>query len=93
VTNEDVVRGDQQAIIGESDHEQHRAAPGEGIRAPLTSEGADHAEFSVFDGHGNESVVVVAEDEEGRTAEGTGTDSASAAADARRPGDRLGGAF
>lgn len=93
MTNEDVKQGNQQAIIGETDHPQHRAAPGEGIRAPLASEGADHPEFSVFDGKGNESVVVVGPNEEGRTAEGTGPSSAAAAADAKDPDDMLGREF
>ncbi|HEX3424730.1 MAG TPA: hypothetical protein VHT30_01270 [Acidimicrobiales bacterium] len=93
MVNEDVVKGNQQAIIGESDHEQHRAGPGEGVRAPLTSEGADHPEFSIFDGKGNESVVVVAPNAEGRPAEGTGPDAAAAMADAKRPGNQLGEDF
>ncbi|HEX3541848.1 MAG TPA: hypothetical protein VHT75_15550 [Acidimicrobiales bacterium] len=94
MTNEDIKKpGNQQAEIGDLDHPQRRAAPGEGHRAPLTSEGADHPEFSIFDGKGNESVVVVAPDEEGRTAEGTGPSSAAAAADAKKPGDLLGGDF
>jgi hypothetical protein len=90
---EDIQQGNQQAVIGETDHPQHRAAPGEGIRAPLASDGADHAEFSIFDGKGNESVVVVTEDDEGRRAEGTGDGSAAATADAKKPGDRLGADF
>jgi hypothetical protein len=94
MANEDDVReGNQDAVIGDSDHPQHRAGPGEGIRAPLVQDGADHAEFSIFDGKGNESVVVVTTDDEGRTAEGTGATSAEAMADAKKPGDRLGKAF
>lgn len=84
---------DQGATIGDSDHPQHRAGPGEGIRAPLAQEGADHAEMSVFDGAGNEQVVVVADDEEGRLGEGTGDSSAEAMDDARKSGDRLGQGF
>ena len=93
MTNEDVKQGNQQAIIGETDHPQHRAAPGEGIRSPLASEGADHPEFSIFDGKGNESVVVVGPDKDGRTAEGTGPSSAAAAADAENPEGLLGQDF
>jgi hypothetical protein len=49
--------------------------------------------MSVFDGAGNESVVVIAEDDEGRLSEGTGASSAEAMADAKKPGDRLGHGF
>ncbi len=89
----DPTYGDQGATIGETDHPQHRAGPGEGIRAPLTSEGADHPQMSVFDGEGNEEVVVVADDEEGRPSQGTGASSQDAMADARKPGDQLGEGF
>ena len=84
---------DSQAVIGETEHEQHRAGPGEGVRAPLASEGADYAEMSVFDGAGNESVVVVAGNDEGKMSKGTGTASDEAMADAKDPGDRLGEGF
>ncbi|MGH9127059.1 MAG: hypothetical protein ACRDZ8_20405 [Acidimicrobiales bacterium] len=93
MANEDVVQGNQQAVIGETDHEQHRAAPGEGVRAPLVSEGADHAEFSIFDGKGNESVVVLGTDADGRPSEGTGPSSDAALADAKTPGKVIGKAF
>jgi hypothetical protein len=83
VDNEERARavreGDQSAVIG-NDGDRHRAGPGEGVRAPLVSEGADHAEFSVFDGKGNESVVVVGADSKGRTSQGTGASSEEAAA-------------
>jgi hypothetical protein len=87
--NESVRQGDQGAVIGEAPGPQHRAGAGEGIRAPLTEEGADHAEFSVFDGQGNESVVVVTSDEEGSPAEGAGPSAEAAMADAKKPGDPL----
>ena len=72
----------QEGIAGDSDHPQHRAGPGEGVRAPLLADGGDAAEISVFDGAGNESVVRMKTDAEGRTAQGTGPDSEAAAADA-----------
>src|SRR5207245_11331530 len=65
----------------------------EGVRAALDADGADHAEFAIFDGKGNESVVVVAADDDGRTAEGTGPSSAEAMKDAKTTGDRRGRAF
>jgi hypothetical protein len=82
----DVREGNQQAVIGETDHPQHRAGPGEGVRAPLVQDGADHAEFSIFDGKGNESVVVVTTDRTGHVAEGTGPNAAAAMADAKKHG-------
>jgi len=71
----------QPGIAGESDHEQHRAGPGEGVRAPFADE-TGVAEMSVFDGKGNESVVRVSTDADGNTAQGTGPSSEAAAADA-----------
>ena len=89
---EDVVQGNQQANLG-TEGPRHRAAPGEGVRAPFIKDGADHAEFSIFDGKGNESVVVVADGADGRVVEGTGPDSAAAMADAKRSGETLGKDF
>lgn len=89
----DTTYSDQGATIGEHEEPQHRAAAGEGNRAPSTAEGADHAEFSIFDGRGNENVAVVADDDEGRLSEGTGPSSAEALADAKSTGDRLGEGF
>ncbi|HEX2063389.1 MAG TPA: hypothetical protein VHE80_03095 [Acidimicrobiales bacterium] len=86
----DVHSASDQDILGSTDHEQHRAPPGEGSRAPLASEGAEHAQFSVYDGKGNESVAVVAENEEGRTSEGVGATTEEALEDARKPGELLG---
>jgi hypothetical protein len=89
---EAVVNGDQQAVIGNTKG-THRAGPGEGNRAPSVSEGADHPEFSIFDGTGNESVVALTTDAEGRASEGTGPDSATAMADGHKPGHMLGKDF
>jgi hypothetical protein len=77
---------------GQTDHEQHRAGSGEGREAPMAQHGADHAEYSVFDGSGNESVVVVGEGTDGKIAEGTGPSSADAMQDLGRP-DNLGSDF
>ena len=78
--------GDQSAVIGQSQEPKYRAGPGEGVRAPLVQHGADHAEFSIFDGAGNERVVVLTTDDEGRASQGVGSTSEEAMADARRPG-------
>lgn len=89
-------KDDHQPVVEDQEPEddgRRRAGPDEGVRAPLASEGADHAEMSVFDGAGNESVVVVADDEEGKVSEGTGGTSEEAMADAKEPGHRLGKGF
>jgi hypothetical protein len=91
--NESVRQGDQQAVIGETGDPQHRAGPGEGVRAPLAQEGADHAEFSVFDGKGNESVVAVTAGKDGAPSEGAGPSAEAAMADAKEREDPLGDDF
>ena len=77
--------GDQSHITGDPDQKAKRADEGEGVRAPLAAEGADHAEFSIFDGKGNEQVVVVTENEEGKKVQATGDSSAEAA---KKAGDQ-----
>jgi hypothetical protein len=62
---------DPNRIIG-TPEEAKRAPEGEGSRAPLTSEGGENPQFSIFDGSGNEQVVVVTEDEQGKPIEPTG---------------------
>jgi len=76
-------QGRQADIAGESDHPQHRAGPGEGVRAPLATE-TGVSEISVFDGKGNETVVRTTTDADGNRAQGTGGSSEEAAADAER---------
>ncbi len=83
----------QAAIEEDAQEDMGRADSDEGIRASLASEGADHAEMSVFDGAGNESVVVVTDDDEGQVSQGTGGSSEEAMADAKKPGQPLGDAI
>jgi hypothetical protein len=71
----------QPGVAGDTDHEQHRAGEGEGVRAPFATE-TGVSEISVFDGAGNESVVRTVGAEDGRRVQGTGGSSASAAANA-----------
>ena len=77
---------------GQTDHVQHRVPGGEGKEAPMAQHGADHAEFSVFDGSGNESVVAVTSNEQGKMSEGTGASAGEALQDAGRA-DELGTDF
>jgi len=66
----------------------HRAAEGEGVRAPFVAESGGPPQTSVFDGAGNESVVTLGQNEDGRVAEGTGATLADAMDDAES-GDTL----
>jgi hypothetical protein len=85
--------GDRNNPIEESDTDIHRAGPGEGVRAPLTTEGADHAEYSIFDGKGNEQVVVVGDNKEGFPVQGTGDSSEEAAEKVADLDTKITGAF
>ncbi len=76
-------QGSQEGRAGDTDHPQHRAGPGEGVRAPLAAE-TGVSEISVFDGKGNEQVVRTQGDASGQRAQGTGNSSAEAAADAEK---------
>ena len=73
----------QEGVAGDSDHEQHRAGPGEGVRAPYATE-TGVSEISVFDGAGNESVVRTGGDDTGQRAQGTGPSSAAAEDDTEK---------
>ena len=63
---------DRQGVMGQGTKPKHRAGPGEGIRAGFAQETGGVPQMSVFDGKGNESVVVMAQDEDGDAAQGTG---------------------
>ncbi len=71
----------QDNVAGDTDHPQHRAGPGEGVRAPYAEE-TGVSEISVFDGKGNESVVRTAGGAGGERVQGTGGSSEEAAANA-----------
>ena len=73
----------QPGVAGDTDHPQHRAGEGEGVRAPYAEE-TGVSEISVFDGKGNESVVRTVGDSSGQRAQGTGKSSADAAANAEK---------
>jgi len=83
---------DGQGVIG-SDQDNHRAGPGEGIRAPFAQDSGGQAQTSVFDGKGNESVVVYGENEDGRPAQGTGPDVESAQTEVAEGEEHPGSAF
>lgn len=81
---------DRQGKVGPNTESQHRAAPGEGVRAPLAQESGGQPQYSSFDSKGNERVVVLSENEKGNPAKGTGPDAASAQADAETGDAQIG---
>lgn len=70
-----------------------RAPAGEGILSPTSDETGGPPQTSVFDGAGNESVVVVTENKDGEIVEGTGATLEDALKDADKGDNRLGDAF
>lgn len=80
-------------VTGQTDHEQHRAPEGQGVGAPMAQDTGGPAEMSIFDGKGNESVVVVGDDAKGRRSQGTGATREEAMADTEDPDDLIGDAF
>ena len=63
------------------------APEGQGIDAD------DPSQMSLYDGAGNETVVVMAENEQGRRAQGTGATAEEARADAEKGDSLLGEGF
>ncbi len=84
---------DRSRVTGLSAPDANRAGEGEGVRAPLAADGADHSEFSVFDGAGNESVVVVGTNDEGKVTQATGKSSEEAQGLLGKMKERLGDGF
>lgn len=82
----------QEDRSGDSDHIQHRAPEGQGTRAPF-KEDEGPIQNSIFDGAGNEVVVVTHTDAEGQRKQGTGTDAAEALADAQDKSEPIGEEF
>lgn len=62
---------DSKPVVEDTDHPVNRAAADEGSGAPGPDE-LGHAEHSIFDGKGNESVVVTTNDSEGQRVQATG---------------------
>src|SRR5919109_3674027 len=77
---------------GSSDHEQYRAGENEGVRAPFQEEKGP-IQSAVYDGAGNEIVVVTTQDEEGTRKQGTGATAEEALKDAQDPEQELGDGF
>ena len=84
---------DRQGVIGPGNDPQHRAGPGEGVRAPFAHKEGGDPQISVFDGKGNEQVVVAAPDRQGNLAQGSGPDTGSARAEAHEGKEHPGSVF
>ncbi len=74
---------DRQGVMGQGTKPEHRAGPGEGVRAGFAQETGAAPQMSVFDGKGNESVVAMAQDEDGDAAQESARDSATRVETAR----------
>ncbi len=71
---------------GSSDHEQHRTPEGEGGEATMASEESGPAQMTVYDGKGNEKVMVTTDSEEGTAVQGSGETAEEAIKDAKSGG-------
>ena len=74
------------------DHPVHRAGPREGVRAPSASE-TGVAQQSIFDGAGNEVVVVTTTNADGVRKQGTGPNAEAALEDAKSTKEPIGEGF
>lgn len=71
----------EEGTAGNADRTQHRAPEGEGFRAD-TGDDSTPPQMSIYDGKGNESVVVLTADAEGKPVQGGGPTVADAVDDA-----------
>jgi hypothetical protein len=78
--------------VGSSDHPQYRAPKGEGYDAPHVEE-TGIAQQSVFDGAGNETVVVTTTNDDGVRKQGTGATAEDALKDAHDTKEPIGEGF
>jgi hypothetical protein len=75
---------------GSSDHSQHRTPEGEGSDSTMSEKESGPAEVSVYDGMGNEKVMVTTDGDDGRAIQGTGDTAEEAVKDAKSEGGPLG---
>ena len=77
--------------MGSSDHEQHRTPEGEGSDSTMAqTKDSGPAEMSVYDGKGNEKVMVTTDGDDGTAIQGTGDTAEEAIKDAKSEGGPLG---
>lgn len=75
---------------------EEKEFPGDDAYVASDAEGIDAddpSQMSLYDGAGNETVVVMAENEQGRRAQGTGATAEEARADAEKGDSLLGEGF
>lgn len=82
----------QKEVTGFVDHGVHRAGPDEGVRGPRVEE-TGVAQSSIFDGAGNEVVVVTTTDADGRNKQGTGGSVEEAMESAKSTKEPIGEGF
>ena len=78
---------------GSSDHEQHRTPAGQASESTMSEEQAGPAEMSIYDGAGNEAVMVSTDGEDGKAVQGTGDTLDEALKDAQSGEGPLGPAL
>ena len=82
----------EEGTAGNADHLQHRAPAGEGYRSDSTDDSTP-PQMSIYDGKGNESVVVLTVDDDGKPSQGAGDTLADALKDAKTADAGLSDAF
>ncbi len=82
----------EEGTVGNADHLQHRAPEGEGSDSD-PNDGSTPPQMSIYDGKGNESVVVLTVDAEGKPSQGAGAALKGALKDAKTADGGLSDAF
>lgn len=85
-------KNQQKNVIAHTEHDVNRAGPNEGYRAPRVEE-TGVAQSSIFDGAGNETVVVTTTDADGRNKQGTGRNAEEAMKSAKDTKEPIGEGF
>jgi len=75
---------------GSSDHEQDRTPEGEASEATMATEESGPAQVSVYDGMGNEKVMITTDGDDGTAVQGTGATADEAVKDAKSGDGPLG---
>ena len=76
--------------VGSSDHEQQRTPEGQGAQSTMSEQEPGPAEMSIFDGKGNEQVMVTTDSDEGTATQGAGDTVEEAIKDAKSEGGPMG---
>jgi len=82
----------EEGTAGNPDGSQHRAPAGEGSRSDANDDSTP-PQMSIYDGKGNESVVVLTVDADGKPSQGAGDTLADAVKDAKTADGGLSDAF